>query len=125
MKWEDFVSNQAIVWQQMIQSWLVNNNNHSIIVVRYEKLEEKTTTELLKILKFLAVPYSVTKLTKVKWMEGVKTTSDAFDADTMKSVNLVIEKSAEMLSIHSHTKHIDLTSYLMTEESEDEWLDDS
>lgn len=117
MKWESFVSEQAIIWQHMLQSWLVNNNNHPFIVVRYEKLEEKTTTELLKLLKFLDVPYSVTKLTKVKWMEGVKTTTDAFGAENLKGVNVVIKKSAKMLSIHPHTKHIDLTSYLMTEEN--------
>ena len=116
MRWEDFVSKQAVIWQQMLQSWLINNNNHSIIVVRYEKLEEKTTTELLKILKFLTVPYSVTKLTKVKWIEGANVPSNAFDAETQNSVNLAIKKSAEMLSYHSHTKHIDVTSYLMTGE---------
>lgn len=113
LDWDSFVCEQALSWQQTLKKWLVDSKNHSIMVIRYEELEIHTRKELLKILKFLDVSYSVTKLVGVQWADGggLMGELDALEPHHVECVNTAIRKSAETLSAH---RHIDLMIYQRT-----------
>ena len=108
---------QALTWQRMLENWIVpHSKNHSVMVLQYEELQTHTRKELLKILKFLDVPYSINKLVKLQWtepeMEEIRERKeDVFNADQLDCVNMAIKKSSETLSHHLHASHINLTVY--------------
>ena len=94
-------------------SWLRDNKNHPVLVIRYEELRKNTQRELSKMLDFLHVPFSTTKLDKVRWKENDNGDFGNFKfTDTQQNyVNSVIQKTAEVLSMHSLTKDINLANY--------------
>lgn len=115
LNWDSFVCEQASTWQDMLNSWLVDSSNHSVMVIRYEELEAHTRKELLKILKFLGTSYSVTKLVGMQWVDGGEMVEGPsyFEAHHVDCVNTAIRKSSEMLPSH---RHIDLLVYQRTKE---------
>lgn len=96
-----------------MESWLIRNQNHSVLVVRYEELATRTRRELLKVLRFLDAPYSVSKLVGVQWTEGGpgEMRGDVFKDSPLECVTAAIKKCEEMLSVSLHSRNIDLTSY--------------
>jgi hypothetical protein len=109
LDWESFVCERALAWQKMLTSWLTPHQ--SVMVVQYEELETHTRKELLKILKFIGAPYSVTKLIGVQWPEegaGIDEGMEDFQVQLLECVNLAITKSEKALFM---TKNTDLTSY--------------
>ena len=56
---------EAIVWQQTVLAWLINNKNRPVMAVKYEHLKVDTRKEIEKILHFVSVPYSRRQLEKV------------------------------------------------------------
>ena len=63
--WNDFVYEQATVWKRTIFAWVAENHNHPLLVVKYEDLKKNTMAELKKMLDFLQVPYSNSRLNEV------------------------------------------------------------
>lgn len=114
-KWEAFVSNRAIHWQQMISSWLLDNKNHPVLVVKYEDLELDIMDELSRILSFLDVPYSNSKLDGVKWKgkQSVEETAKSYSADQVMYINTIVRAAITALSANTPTKYINLTSYIL------------
>lgn len=63
--WDKFVHTEAVVWEQTVLGWLVNNMNRPILVTKYEDFKLNTKEEMQRILDFLQVPYSRQQLNKV------------------------------------------------------------
>lgn len=114
LNWKGFVSEQAVTWQQTMVNWLVDNSNHSVMVVKYEELKLHTEGELGRILDFLGAPYSTAKLAEVTWKEERELESersDAFEGEQLEYIDSVIRKTASTLSGHAHTRDIHISSY--------------
>ena len=54
--WNDFVHEQALIWERTVLAWVSNNHNHPVLVVKYEDLKNETVAELKRMLDFLQVP---------------------------------------------------------------------
>ena len=63
--WNNFVHEQAMIWEQTILAWITNNYDHPVLVVKYEDVKKNTESELRRILDFLQVPYSSSRLKEV------------------------------------------------------------
>ena len=46
-------------------AWVLNNHRHPVLVVKYEDVKNDTETEIAKMLNFLQVPYSRSRLREV------------------------------------------------------------
>lgn len=55
--WENFVLQQARRWKTMLINWVINRKNHPVLVVKYESLQNDSTTELKRIHNFLGLNY--------------------------------------------------------------------
>ena len=63
--WNDFVHEQATIWEQTVLAWIANNHNHPVLVVKYEDIKNNTQAEMRRMLDFLQVPYSSSRLNEV------------------------------------------------------------
>ena len=46
----------------MIDRWIVNNNNHTVLVVKYEKLKNEPIPEVKRMLDFVGIKYNSEEL---------------------------------------------------------------
>ena len=46
-------------------AWIANNHNHPVLVIKYEDIKNNTQAELRRMLDFLQVPYSYSRLNEV------------------------------------------------------------
>ena len=100
------------VWQQMAESWLLDNKDHSVLLVRYEELQAHTKNEIVRILNFLDVPYNSEVLDEVGWTEvGKKAVPGTYDVNQVDYVNSMISKTADILTSHPQTRDVDVSSY--------------
>lgn len=65
LTWNNFVHEQAIIWEQTVLTWIISNHNHSVLIVKYEDIINNTESELRRMLDFLQVPYSSSRLKEV------------------------------------------------------------
>ena len=63
--WNNFVHEQTMIWEQTVLAWIMNNHDHPVLVVKYEDVKNNTESELRRILDFLQVPYSSSRLKEV------------------------------------------------------------
>ena len=63
--WDDFVREQTTIWERTVLAWVLNNHRHPVLVVKYEDVKNDTETEIAKMLNFLQVPYSRSRLREV------------------------------------------------------------
>ena len=57
-KWVEFLYSQIPRWQNMIREWVVARGNHPVLVVKYEDLKRDAMLQVMRILKFLKLPYT-------------------------------------------------------------------
>ena len=118
--WEKFVYTNAVVWQDTLIGWLVNNHNHRVLVVKYEDLVSNTDSEVMMMLDFLDYPYSLTAISRRLRREydefhrrkSNTTTFDRFTVKQMMFVERVVENSLRILRSHGLLEMCDITPYL-------------
>jgi DNA-binding NtrC family response regulator len=54
-----------MIWEQTVLAWIMNNHDHPVLIVRYEDVKNNTHSELRRMLDFLQVPYSSSRLKEV------------------------------------------------------------
>lgn len=119
-EWEKFVYTNAVVWQDTLIGWLVNNHHHRVLVVKYEDLVSNTDSEVMMMLDFLDYPYSLTAISRRLGREydefhrrkSNTTTFDRFTVKQMMFVEKVIENSLRILRSHGLLEMCDIRPYL-------------
>ncbi|CAI8056765.1 WSC domain-containing protein 1 [Geodia barretti] len=119
-EWEEFVFTNAVIWQETLVGWLVNNHNHRVLVVRYEDLVTNTDSEVMMMLDFLGYPYSLSTISKrlkdyneFRRRKASTTEFDHFTASQVEFVETVIENTQRILRSH-RLLDTDITHYLHT-----------
>lgn len=99
-------------------AWVSNNHNHPVLVVMYEDLKKDTLTELKRMLDFLQVPYSRSRLIEVV-SRGYSTYKrqhvEEFDHYTTEQREVVcsaIERVSKALQENSLLVKANVSSYL-------------
>ena len=116
--WNNFVHEQAVIWEQTVLAWITNNHDHPVLIVKYEDIKSNTQSELRRILDFLQVPYSSSRLKQVV-ARGYRTYrrehSETFDhyipgqRDTVRSA---IERVSKSLKESDLLEKANVTLYL-------------
>ena len=119
-EWEEFVFTNAVIWQETLVGWLVNNHNHRVLVVRYEDLVTNTDSEVMMMLDFLGYPYSLSTISKrlkdyneFRRRKASATEFDHFTASQVEFVETIIENTQRILRSH-RLLDTDITHYLHT-----------
>ena len=113
-QWSDFVLEQAKKWQQIIQSWIINDLNHPVLAVKYEDLRLNAVAELKKILDFLRTPYNtfiIEELALNKFQE--KKPSMTYTTDQTNYIYSIIKSTIETLATSKMDTEF-LSSYLQS-----------
>jgi hypothetical protein len=111
-QWSDFVLEQAKKWQQIIQSWIIDDLNHPVLAVKYEDLRLNSVDELRKVLDFLRTPYNpfiVEELALNKFQENKS--SMMYTNDQTNYINAIIKSTVETLAASKMDSEY-LSSYL-------------
>ena len=119
MEWDEFLLTNAVLWQETVVGWLVNNHNHRIFVVKYEDLVTNAEAEVMIMLDFLGYPYSLSTVSKrlrrdYNEFHRGKPNSSAFDLFTAKQaafVDTVIENTQRILQSHGILDSCDIRQY--------------
>ena len=107
-RWDSYVRSQAERWLTMIDRWIVNNRNHTVLVVKYEKLKSEPIPEVRRMLDFLGINYSAEYLQR-RIDEGFSTFRRKYDnvkfehfTSQQKSwVNSIIMNATDLLNDHN------------------------
>ena len=118
--WDAYMYSNAVVWQDTVVGWLVNNHNHRVMVVKYEDLKRNTNSEVTMMLDFLEYPYSLPALTKRlarTYDEFHRRSSNAtsfnhFTPEQQEFVNTVIRNTIRILQSHRLLEVCDIRDYL-------------
>ena len=57
-KWDEFLHNYMENWKSHLKNWVLDSNNQSVHVVRYEDLKRDIPSEVAKMLTFLNIPFN-------------------------------------------------------------------
>ena len=108
------------MWERTVLAWVANNHNHPVLIVRYEDLKNNTRTvvEMKRMLDFLQVPYSSSRLSEVvargysvyKRQHGEE--FDHYTQDQRDTVRSAIERVAKSLEEHNLLKRANVSVYL-------------
>ena len=116
--WSDFVVKQVNRWKIMLKNWLMNNEDHPVLVVKYESLVNDSFTQSKRILDFLNVSYSPIHIKK-KLNNGThgfqRKHSDDFDHFTPSQrsyVQSVVIQTIKLLQERGLDDVIDIRDYL-------------
>ena len=111
-QWSDFVLEQAKKWQQIIQSWIIDDLNHPVLVVKYEDLRLNAVVELKRVLDFLRTPYNtfiIEELALNKFQE--KKPSMTYTTEQINYIYSIIKGTIETLAASKMDSEF-LSSYL-------------
>ena len=111
-QWSDFVLEQAKKWQQIIQSWIIDDLNRPVLVVKYEDLRLNAVAELKKVLDFLRTPYNtfiIEELALNKFQE--KKPSMTYTTEQINYIYSIIKGTIETLAASKMDGEF-LSSYL-------------
>ena len=100
--WNNWVHNQSLIWKSTVLAWVVDNHNHSVLVIRYEDLKADTAVGLRKMLDFLQVPYTEQRLQEVitqGFKEFERRHYEEFDHYTREQRNFVRSAIKDTLSV--------------------------
>ena len=100
--WNNWVRNQSLMWRRTVLAWVVDNHNHSVLVIRYEDLKKDTSVSLRRMLDFLQVPYTEQRLQEVitqGFKEFKRKHSEEFDHYTQEQRELVRSVINDTLSV--------------------------
>ena len=115
--WDAFVHEQASVWERTINGWIVNNHRHPLLVVKYENLKKNTALELKRMLDFLQVPYSTSRLGEVvgrgysAYKRKHQEEFDHYTTDQRNVLRNVVERVSESLKNNDLLEVADVSSY--------------
>lgn len=119
LQWNEFVQVGALLWQDTITGWLVNNHNHRVMVIKYEDMKDNTLQGVMMMLDFLEYPYSlgtVTQRLKTNYDEFQRRHYDAsFEQYTPEQrlfVENVIHSTIHFLESHGLIEMCDIREYL-------------
>ena len=116
--WNAFVLEQTPIWERTVLAWVLNNHRHPVLVIKYEDLKNNTEEEIEKMLDFLQVPYSRSRLREVvtRGYEAYKRPHrDEFDHYTVEqraTIRAAIVRVANSLKEHKVLDKADVSLYL-------------
>lgn len=106
------------MWERTVLAWVSDNHNHPVLVVKYEDLKNNTVAELRKMLDFLQVPYSLSRLQYVvgrgysMYKRKHDEEFDHYTVDQRDTVRSAIERVARTLEEHNLLGKANVSSYL-------------
>ncbi len=116
--WNIFVKTKIKKWQGHFVSWLLNNDGHPVLIVRFEDLKTDLVKEVRRMLEFLKVPYSEEELTK-RMMEDDGTfrrrhheVFDHFTAEQRFIVLAAIRQLIQLLKLRNGGDTLGMEEYL-------------
>ena len=116
--WNNFVHEQAVIWEQTVLAWIINNHNHPVLIVKYEDVKKNTQTELRRMLNFLQVPYSSSRLKEVvargyrMYRREHSQSFDHYTPDQRDTVRSTIERVSKYLKANGLLDKANVTLYL-------------
>ena len=110
----------AVVWQDTVVGWLVNNHNHRVMVTKYEHLKQNINSEIMMMMDFLGYPYSLATVTKrlarsydeFHRRQSNATSFDHFTPEQIQFVRTVIRNTIRILDSHRLLDMCDISDYL-------------
>ena len=116
--WNSFVHEQAMIWEQTVLVWITNNHDHPVLIVKYEDIKNNTESELRRMLDFLQVPYSSSRLKEVVargYHMYRRKHSESFDHYTpgqRDTVTSAIERVSKRLKDNGLLEQVNVLLYL-------------
>ena len=116
--WNDWVRIQSLIWKRTVLAWVVDNYNHSVLVIRYEDLKKDTSVSLRRMLDFLQVPYTEQRLQEVitqGFKDFKRKHSEEFDHYTREQrefVRSVINDTLSVLKARGLSSVCNIEEYL-------------
>ena len=55
-QWNKFVHDFTREWKSRVKNWIIDQDSHPVLVVRYEDLKQDTIGEVKRMLNFLKIP---------------------------------------------------------------------
>ncbi len=115
-RWGDFVVRQARRWKTMLINWVVNRNQHPVLVVKYESLQNDSISESKRILDFLGLSYGVVHTQKLNDASQTfhRKHKDHFDHYTPSQRNFVhsiVTETVKILQDCDLSETIDIKDY--------------
>ena len=107
-----------MIWERTVLAWVSNNHNHPVLVVKYEDLKKDTLTEVKRMLDFLQVPYSESRLTEVvfrgysMYKRQHVEKFDHYTTEQREVVRSAIERVSRTLHENSLLVKANVSSYL-------------
>ena len=115
--WEGFVLKQACRWKTMLTNWVVNRKHHPVLVVKYESLQNNSTTESKRILDFLGFGYGTLR-TQYPVNDALQTFhrkhSNQFDHYTpfqQSFIHSIVTETVKLLQDSNLSEVIDIKDY--------------
>ena len=94
---------------------MVDNHNHSVLVIRYEDLKKDVSGNLRRMLDFLQVPYTEQRLQEVGFKEFKRNHSEEFDhyaREQRDFVRSVINDTLSVLKARGLSSVCNIEEYL-------------
>ena len=116
--WNNFVHEQAVIWEQTVLVWIINNHDHPVLAVKYEDIKSNTQSELRRMLDFLQVPYSSSRLKQVvargyhTYRREHSETFDHYTPSQRDTVRSAIERVSKCLKESDLLGKANVTLYL-------------
>ena len=107
-----------MIWERTILAWIANNHNHPVLIVKYEDVKRNTEAELKRMLDFLQVPYSSSRLKEVVakgyhvYRREHGETFDHYTPGQRDTVRTVIERVIQSLRKHGLLFQANVSVYL-------------
>ena len=122
-KWEKNVFQQTQRWQLMIRNWVINNNHHPVLIVKYEELKDSTLPEVKRMLDFLHIRYDdeilKEKLNDHSFNRFHRNHKNEkfvhYTSEQAEYVRAVVEDTIYLLKEHNLEQLIDMKSYCSME----------
>ena len=118
--WNKWVHTNALIWQDTLSGWLINNHDHRVMVVKYEDLQKNVNSKVTKMLDFLGFPYSLTAVNKIlannydefHRKHSNSTSFEHFTNEQKKFIYSVIQNTIDILESHKMIAICDIKDYL-------------
>ena len=99
-------------------AWITNNHDHPVLIVKYEDIKNNPQSELRRMLDFVQVPYSSSRLKQVV-ARGYRTyrrehseTFDHYTPDQRDTVRSAIERVSKCLKESDLLEKANVSLYL-------------
>ena len=118
--WDKWVKSNAVIWQDTVMGWVVNNHGHRVMVVRYQDLQKDANSEVMMMLDFLEFPYTLTTVNKklaknyneFHRKHSNTTSFQHFTSEQREFIKSVIQNSILLLQSQGLLEVCDIRDYL-------------